>query len=132
MKKLILVLTFLFLVSAFFSCGVIFKKGPDITGTWKGPLIASIAPDEDYCVLTFKKENGKYTGTITEDFGYLVDVPLKEIKLEDNTLTFTYDFEAQGMTINSILTIEGNKMTGTFQTTDGSVTGTYDLKKAEE
>jgi len=132
MKRILILCIISTFAFSLFSCGIIFKRTQDISGTWKGTVIVASFPQEDKTTVVFKRDNSGYSGHITESFGYLNQTPLKDIKVKDNTVTFSFVIESRGVKINSILNIEGDRMTGTFETEDGTDSGTYDLKKVEK
>ncbi len=120
MKKALLSITLLaFLIS--FCAAVSYCQDVDLTGTWKG---ATEVPDQgtDEMTLVIKKDEGEYSATITDSFGMLMDTECEEIKFEDGTLTFNFTIfmGTESMTVWVNLTVEGDKMTGYWETADGS------------
>ncbi|MFC1725467.1 hypothetical protein ACFL4T_07550 [candidate division KSB1 bacterium] len=133
MKRLVLLLLVSFFLVSIFSCGAIFKKkGPELAGTWKGTAAISIESDMDIITMIITKDGDKYSGKITDSIGYLNNTPLKDIVFTDNTLTFSFDVVAAGSLVETILTYENGTLKGEFETTDGQVTGIFELKKEKE
>lgn len=113
-------------------CAVVsFGQGIDLTGTWRG---STEVPDQgtDEMTLVIKKENGEYSATITDTFGMLMDTECEDIELEDGNLTFhfTIYMGTESMTVWINLTVEGDKMTGYWETADGDQ-GDLDFEKVK-
>jgi len=105
-----------------FSSGISFSQEVDITGTWKGETEVPDAPEPDKLTLVIEKTEGKYTGTITDSMGMLQDAKCEDIELKDNTLTLNfYVFTGEEyLRVYTTLTVEGNKMSGYWETEDGN------------
>lgn len=105
-----------------FSSGISFSQEVDITGTWKGETEVPDAPEPDKLTLIIEKTEGKYTGTITDSMGMLQDAKCEDIELKDNTLTlnFLVFTGEEYLRIYTTLTVEGDKMSGYWETEDGS------------
>lgn len=128
-KTLSHLVLFAFLVSL---CSVISYAGDvDLTGTWKG---STEVPDQgtDELILVIKKEAGEYTAIISDSLGMLQDTECEDIEFKEDTLTFNfaiYDgYESMTVWIN--LELEGDKMSGYWETADGSQ-GEINLEKVE-
>ena len=133
MKKIVLLLLVSLVFTSIFSCGSIFKKkGPELAGTWKGTAMISVESDLDQITMIITKDGEKYTGKITDSIGYLKNTPLKNIIFKDNTLSFAFDVVAAGSVVETIMVYENDTLKGDFETTDGQVYGTFDLKKEKE
>ena len=113
------------------SCGISFCQDIDLSGTWVGE---TEVPDQgtDEMTLVLEKKDGEYTGTISDSLGMLQDVECEDIELKDNTLTLDFIFSDgyDYMTVYITLTVEGDTMTGYWETEDGS-TGSIKLEKEE-
>lgn len=113
------------------SCGISFCQDIDLSGTWVGE---TEVPDQgtDELTLVLEKKEGEYTGTISDSLGMLQDVECEDIELKDNTLTldFTFSDGYDYTTVYITLTVEGDTMTGYWETEDGS-TGSVKLEKEE-
>ena len=125
MKKALISFTLLaFLIG--FGAAVSYGQGVDLTGTWRG---ATEVPDQgtDEMTLVIKKENGEYSGTITDSFGMMTDTECEEMEFKDGTLTFhfTIFMGTESMTVWINLTVEGDKMTGYWEVADGSQGDVY-------
>jgi hypothetical protein len=110
MKKITSILSLLaFLLTL--SCGISFCQEVDLSGTWADKL-----------TVVLEKIDGEYSGTINDSLGFAEDAEMEDIKFEDNTLTFSFTifdgFEYD--TIYATLTVEGNRMSGNWESEDGS------------
>ncbi len=98
-----------------------FGQDVDLTGTWRG---ATEVPDQgtDEMTLVIKKEGGEYSATITDSFGMLMDTECEDIEFNEGTLTFNFSIATgtESMTVWVNMTVEGDKMTGYWETADGS------------
>ncbi|MBD3415256.1 MAG: hypothetical protein GF421_12610 [Candidatus Aminicenantes bacterium] len=96
-------------------------QGTDITGTWVGK---TYVPDqgEDGLTLEIEKEEGEYTVFISDDFGMVPGVEADDASYEDGTLSFNFSiFDGyEDMTVWITLEVEGDQMTGYWETADGS------------
>jgi len=130
MKTLTSVLvTAAFLVAL--SSGVVFCSADDISGTWVGE---TEIPDQgtDEMTMVLEKAGDTYTGTISDSFGMLIDAECEDLEYKDNVLTFNisiYDGYST-LTVYLTLKVEGNTMTGQWETAEGD-TGAITMEKAE-
>ena len=111
------------LFTFFMSLGFVLSYAADVdlTGTWKG---STEVPDQgiDELTLIIKKEADAYTATISDSLGMLTDTECEEIEFKEGTLTFNFTI-SQGydsMTVWMNLDVEGDKMSGYWETGDGS------------
>jgi hypothetical protein len=120
MKKTASALT-LFAFLLVLSCGMSFSQQADLSGTWVGPTEVPDAVEPDILTLVLKKEEGKYSGTITDSMGMLQDTEIENVEFKDNTLTFTFQVDAGGayLTVHTSLTVKGDKMSGYWETDEG-------------
>jgi hypothetical protein len=107
--------------------GVAFASGPDIVGTWLGKTeIPEAGLDEVTLVIT-KTETG-YAGQASDTLGYVAqNTEIKDIQLKDAELTFSFPL-VDGQTVALRLTVEADKMTGMWTTSEGA-TGTIVFEK---
>lgn len=105
-----------------FSNGISFSQEVDITGTWKGETEVPDASEPDKLTLVIEKIEGKYTGTISDSMGMLQEEKCEDIELKDNTLTFKFNVFTgeEYLSVYTTLTVEGDKMSGYWETEDGS------------
>lgn len=82
----------------------------DPVGTWKCEY--SIGEQKRTSELTIKKDGDKVTGTMS--WPDQKDEKLKDVKLKDNTLTFSAvrKFQGNEIAIDYTLTIDGDKLKG--------------------
>ena len=131
MKKIASILSLLaFLLTL--SCGISFCQEVDLSGTWEGKTEVPDSPEPDQLTLVLEKIDGEYSGTINDSLGFAEDAELKDIKFEDNTLTFSFTiFDGFNYsTIYTTLTVEGNKMSGNWESEDGG-SGPVELVKID-
>ena len=130
MKKLTTFLAMaVFLVAL--SSGFVFCAADDISGTWVGE---TEIPDQgtDELTLVLEKAGDTYTGILSDSFGMLIDSECEDLEYKDNVLTFNisiYDGYSS-MTVYITLKIEGNTMTGQWETAEGD-TGAITMEKTE-
>jgi hypothetical protein len=111
-------------------CSILsFGQDVDISGIWEG---STYVPDqgEDGMTLVIKKEEGEYAATLTDTFGMLMETKCEDLEFKDGTLTFhfTIGMDMESMTVWITLQVEGDTMTGYWETADGSQ-GDIELKK---
>lgn len=120
MKKLTSILT----VSAFLLLlfnGSVFCQQVDLTGTWEGQTQVPDEIEPDKIVLVLQRIEGKYTGKVTDAFGFAMESELQEVKFEDNKLTghfFIYNGE-EYVKISFTLTFEEGKLKGEWKSEEG-------------
>ncbi len=121
MKKTASALT-LFVFLLVLSCGMSFSQQVDLSGTWVGPTEVPDAPEPDMLTLILKKEEGKYSGTITDSMGMLQNTEIEDVEFKDNTLTFTFqaDNGEELITVYASLTVKGDKLSGYWESADGN------------
>lgn len=131
MKKIILILSLLaFLLT--FSYAIAFCQEVDLSGTWEGKTEVPDSPEPDQLTLVLEKIDGEYSGTINDSLGFAEDAELEDIEFEGNTLTFSFTiFDGfDYSTIYATLTVEGNRMSGNWESEDGS-SGPVELEKID-
>lgn len=128
MRKITSIFALLAFVLAFF-CGISFCQEVDLSGTWEGK---TEVPDmgEDELTLVLKKENGEYSGTVSDSLGMIEDVEIEDVEFKDDTLTFNFMvFTGEDyLRVYVTLTVEGDTMSGYWETEDGS-SAPIELKK---
>ena len=119
MKKTLFPLVFFaFFVSL---CSVISYAGDvDLTGTWKG---STVVPDQgtDELTLVIKKEAGEYTAILSDSLGMLQETECEDIEFREGTLNFNFTIYQgyDSMTVWITLEVDGDKMSGYWETADG-------------
>jgi len=114
------------------SYGISFCQEVDLSGTWEGTTEVPDAPEPDQLTLVLEKIDGEYSGTITDSLGFAEDAELKDIEFKGNTLTFNFTtFDGfEYATVYATLTVEGNKMSGNWETEDGN-SSTVELERKD-
>lgn len=121
MKKLLTLMSLISFVLVV-SSGLIFGQDVDITGTWVGETMVPDDPEPDQLTLVIKKDDGEYTATASDSFEMFKEVECGDFELDDNKLTFNISFEQdyETVTVYLILTVDGDTMTGHWETEDGN------------
>jgi hypothetical protein len=116
--SLLAVLAFLLTIG----CGISFCQEVDLSGTWKGTTEVPEESEQDQLTLVLEKADGEYIGTITDTLGFADEAQLEDIEFKDNTLTFSFTIfnGSEYAQVYTTLTVEGNKMSGHWETEDGS------------
>jgi hypothetical protein len=104
------------------SCGISFCQEVDLSGTWEGTTEVPDSPEPDQLTLVLEKIDGEYSGTITDSLGLAEDAELKDIEFKANTLTFNFTIfnGLEYMAVYATMTVEGDKMSGNWESEDGS------------
>jgi len=103
-------------------CGISFCQEVDLSGTWEGTSEVPEQPEPNQITLVLEKIDGEYSGTVNDSLGFAEDAELEDIEFKDNTLTFTFTIfnGFEYMPVYATLTVEGDKMSGYWETEDGS------------
>ena len=89
----------------------------DLAGTWVGTLDISEEDTDEFTLLLTKSTAG-YTGLINDSMGFLEkDTRITDVKAGDKMVNFTFkiNFGTNIQTIEMGLTLDGDKLTGTFE-----------------
>jgi len=114
------------------SYGISFCQEVDLSGTWEGTTEVPEEAELDQITLVLEKINGEYSGTFTDSLGFAEDAELKDIEFKDKTLAFNFTIfnGFEYMTVYATLTVEGDKMSGYWETEDGN-SSTIELVKKD-
>ncbi|NOR21657.1 MAG: hypothetical protein GQ476_03040 [Candidatus Aminicenantes bacterium] len=114
------------------SYGISFCQEVDLSGTWEGTPEAPEEAELDQITLVLEKINGEYSGTFTDSLGFAEDAELKDIEFKEKTLTFNFTIfnGFEYMTVYATLTVEGDKMSGYWETEDGN-SSTIELERKD-
>jgi hypothetical protein len=109
--------------------GLVFSYEVDISGTWFGE---TEVPEQgtDEMTLVIEKTDGDYTATISDSFGLLMDTECEDLEYKNDTLSFNISIfdGSSDMTVHITLKVEGDTMTGYWETDDGN-TGEITMEK---
>lgn len=110
--------------------GLMFGQSIDLSGTWVGETEIPDAIEPDVMTLVITKEDGEYSAKISDSMGMLVNTECEDFEFKENELTFNcgVDTEEEFMTVYITVKVEGDTMTGFWETDDGS-TGSIELTK---
>jgi hypothetical protein len=114
------------------SYGKSFCQEVDLSGTWEGTTEVPDVPEPNQITLVLEKIDGEYSGTFTDSLGFAEDAELEDIEFKDNTLTFkiTIFNGFEYAMLYATLTVEGNKMSGNWESEDGN-SGPVKLEKKD-
>jgi hypothetical protein len=114
------------------SCGISLSQQVDLSGTWEGTTEVPDAMEPDKITLVIEKIDGEYSGTFSDSMGFAEEAELKDIEYKESSLTFNFTIYNgfEYMQVYSTLTVDGNKMTGSWETEDGS-SGQIELVKKD-
>lgn len=105
----------------------------DLSGTWEGTAEVPDAQDLDRITLVLERTDGTYTGTITDTVGYAKESELEDVEFKENKLSFNFSIfnGTEYQLISATLTVEGNRMTGSWQNDEGN-SGLIVLEKVKQ
>jgi len=114
------------------SYGISFCQEVDLSGTWEGTTEVPDVAEPDQIILVLEKINAEYSGTFTDSLGFAEEAELEDIEFKDNTLTFrvTIFNGFEYAMIYTTLTVEGNKMSGNWESEDGN-SSTIELERKD-
>jgi len=114
------------------SYGISFCQEVDLSGTWEGTTEVPDSPEPNKLTVVLENIDGEYSGTVTDSLGFAEDAELEDIEFKNNTLTFTFTIfnGTEYMPIYATLTVEENKMSGAWESEDGS-SGPVELVKKD-
>jgi hypothetical protein len=97
------------------SVSLIAQKPADLVGTWTGPgtLEGEVEPNELTLVLELKE--GELTGHMTDQFEFMSETPISEIKLEKGVFSFSVDaMGPEGQELHCVfkMKVDGDSMKG--------------------
>lgn len=116
MRKVALLIAFTVSLSAF---------AADVAGKWS-VIAKDPSGTEIKAELSLKQEGGKLTGTIGGQDGI---IPLEAVEFKDNVLTYKLDYNGTPVAVK--MTLDGDKLKGTY-TTDGGDSGSIDAERIAE
>jgi len=120
MKKTISIFALtVFLIAA---AGLMSGQSTDLSGTWVGETVIPDAIDPDEITMVLTKENGEYSGKVSDSMGMFDDTECEDIKFVDNKLTFNIEANTgEGyMRISVTLIVEGDTLSGMWEDEEGS------------
>lgn len=102
--------------------GVSLAQEVDLSGTWEGTTEVPDLMAFDRVTLILERNEEGYAGRVTDSLGLVQDAEIEDVTFENSTLTFYFTvFTGQDYTaVHLTLTVEGDKMTGYWETDDGS------------
>jgi hypothetical protein len=115
MKNVFFVILFLILLF-----GIVFCQNIDFSGTWLGE---TEVPESgvDKITIVIEKNDEQYSAVISDSVGMFYETKCEDLEFKDDILKFhlTVDDGYQSMSIYVTLTVDGNTMSGYWETEDG-------------
>ena len=110
------------------------QKPDALVGTWVGPGTLQGEEGVNELTLVLELKEKKLAGHMSDQFGTMNQAPLSEITLEKGIFSFIASAMGPNGTAMSIkfkMNVTGEKMQGTIEIPDMSITGTWEatLKK---
>jgi hypothetical protein len=107
-------------------------KQADISGTWEGTAEVPDAVDLDKLTMVLEKDGDSYSGTLTDTVGYANKTNLENVDFAEGKLSFSFQiFDGTSFqTIYVVLTVEGDKMSGSWENDQGE-SGNILLERAK-
>ena len=110
------------------------QKPAAMVGTWVGPGTLQGEDGVNELTLVLELKEKKLAGHMSDQFGTMNQAPLSEIILEKGLFNFTASTtgpNGAALAIKFKMTVAGEKMTGTIEIPDMSMSGTWEatLKK---
>lgn len=129
MKKITMSFTLTALVLTAVS-GLMFGQSVDLSGTWVGETEVPDEIEPDGMTLVITKEGGEYSAKISDTMGMLDNTVCEDIEFKENELTFNIEVNTgeEFLTVYLTLKVEGDTMTGFWESDDGA-TGSVELTK---
>ena len=129
MKKI----TMLFTLTAFVlaaASGLMFGQSVDLSGTWVGETEVPDAIEPDGMTLVIAKKDGEYSAKISDTMGMFDNTECEDIEFVENKLTFYMEINTGDAVVTIYLTlkVEGDTMTGFWESDDGG-TGPVEMTK---
>lgn len=112
------------------AAGLMFGQSVDLSGTWVGETEVPDAIEPDGMTLVITKEDGEYSAKISDTMGMLYNTECEDIEFIEGNLTFNMavDTGEEFLTVYITVKVEGDTMTGFWETEDGQ-TGSVELTK---
>lgn len=122
-----------FLILALFAAPSEALDKVNLVGTWVGEATLEGQPPNELTLVMVEKD-GELSGTITGQYGTLVDTPLENIKVENGTFTFEIMIPTGGGDIQAVfkMTVEGDTMKGEFELPEMGASGTWEAVRQKE
>jgi hypothetical protein len=120
MKKMSLTFSLILLVFFVAAAGATAQPA-DLSGTWEGTAEVPDIQDLDKITLVLEKNEGSYSGTVTDSVGYANQADLENLEFKDNALSFSFQIfnGTSYQTIFVTLAVDGDKMSGSWENDEG-------------
>lgn len=120
MKKITSISILILLLTT--ASGLMSGQSTDLSGTWIGETVIPDAFDPDEITMVLIKENGEYSGKVSDSMGMFDNTDCEDIKFADNKLTFNIEADTgEGyMRVYITLIVEGDTLSGHWEDEDGN------------
>ena len=107
------------------------QKPADMVGIWEGEGTLEGEPEPNVLTLVLNLEEGKFVGHMSDEFGSMMESPVKEGNLEEGTFIFTVsvDMGGQSASVKFTMKVDGESMEGTFEIPDAGMFGAWAATK---
>ena len=107
------------------------QKPTDLVGTWIGPGTIEGEAETNELTLVLELKEGKLSGHMSDEIGYLNEAELTESSLADGIFSFAITAESPGgsMEITFKMKVKGDSMTGEMDMPDMGMSGTWEATK---
>lgn len=120
MKRISTVFALTAFFIALFSMAL-FSQEADIAGTWEGTTYVPNQGEDDL-TLVIKKVEEEYQVIVSDSFGMVQGLEADDVSFEEGTLSFNFSVYTgyEEMTVWFTLEVDGDQMSGYWETADGS------------
>jgi hypothetical protein len=94
----------------------------DLSGTWVGDTTVPITPEKVQLTLVLKQSGDTSSGTVTDSMGMANQSAMENVKFASGILTFEFNVSVEGqyIRVSTQLKLSEGKLTGSWQSEDGS------------
>ena len=108
------------------------QKPADLVGTWVGLATLEGMANPNELTLVLEMKEGSLAGHMTDQFGFMNQTPIFEVKLEENVFSFSVIISGpSGKEATMVLkmNVERDSMKGTLEIPDMGVNGAWEATK---
>ncbi len=131
MKRLTRLALFLALAMGV-SFNLMAQKPTDLVGTWVGLATLEGFDNPNEITLVMEMKEGSLAGHMTDQFGFMSQTPIFEVKLEESIFSFSVVLSGQSgekATMILKMNVEKDSMKGTLEIPDMGMNGTWEATK---
>lgn len=108
------------------------QKPADLVGTWVGLATLEGIENSNELTLVLEMKEGSLVGHVTDQFGFMSQTPIFEVKLEESVFSFSVIISGpsgQEATMVLKMNVERDSMKGTLEVPDIEMNGTWEATK---